>query len=135
MNRTRYGVLGALISLFSELLERLTECLPVIGVRIDERREVESWVVENVFVGGGVGGGKEEIGDFVVDALVVLDLDYELADALVGSSPDQLGGFVLDEWVVELPQVLLLVDIGRHFGEQCNLFGTGLSHQIFFVGG
>lgn len=103
MNRTRYGVLGALISLFSELLERLTECLPVIGVRIDERREVESWVVENVFVGGGVGSGKEEVGDFVVDALVVLDLDDELADALVGSSPDQLGGFVLDEWVVELP--------------------------------
>jgi hypothetical protein len=30
---------------------------------------------------------------------------------------------------------LLLVDIGCHFGEQCNLFSTGLSHQIFFVGG
>lgn len=135
MNRARNCVLSALISLFSELLEGFTESLPVIGVRIDKRREVESWVVENVLVGGRVSGGEEEVGDFVVDALVVLDLDDELADALVSSSSNQLGSFVLDEWVIELPQVLLLVDVGRNLGEQCDLLGTGLSHQVFLVGG
>jgi hypothetical protein len=133
MNRARNSVLCTLVSLFSKLLEGLAESLPVIWIWINECRKVESWVVQDVFVRGRVGSREEKISDFVVDALIILDLYNELADALVSSSPDQLWSFVFYEWVIELPQVLFLVNVGRYLREQRNLFSTGLSDQVFLV--
>jgi hypothetical protein len=133
MQRATKCVFGPLIRLLAQLNIRFLKDLPLIWVRINKSREVIGSIVEDVSVSSRVCGCEEEICDFVGNLFVVFHLDYKLADALEGSTPDQFGGLVFDEGVVELTEVFFFVDLRADLGYVGDLLSTGFTDAIVLV--
>lgn len=64
---------------------------------------------------------------------MILDLNYELPDTLVGCSSDQLARFIFYEPVVKLSKVLFLMHIRWNFRDASNLLSASFPDTIFSI--
>lgn len=115
------------------MVQRLESCPLIRTEDIDKSWEVVGSVVADIFVATTLSRRHVKINNFGIDILSKFEGCYEGANVLESGTTHKLRGWIFQESVVNLRELLSLIFNSSYFGDFRHLISTSFSHLLFTV--